>query len=59
MNTAAGVSISGTLQTQGYYLQVLQQSSAVRTNRGPWQVTLFYLDRGSVQSINLSSVALQ
>lgn len=59
VNQAAGVDIAQTLQTQGYYLQVLQQSSAVRANRGPWQITLWYLDRGSAQSFNLSSVALQ
>jgi Protein of unknown function (DUF3383) len=59
VNAAAGANIATTLQTQGYYLQVLQQSSLVRANRGPWAITLWYLDRGSVQSISLSSVALQ
>lgn len=59
VNTAAGVNIAGSLQTQGYYLQVKQQSAAVRANRGPWQITFWYLDRGSVQSISVSSVALQ
>lgn len=59
VDQAAGASISSTLQSQGYYLQVLQQSAAVRANRGPWQITLWYLDRGSAQSFNLSSIALQ
>ncbi len=59
VNAAAGANIAGTLQTQGYFLQVKQQSGAVRTNRGPWAITFWYLDRGSVQSISLSSVAVQ
>ncbi|MHB8272819.1 DUF3383 family protein [Bradyrhizobium sp.] len=59
VNTAAGANIAGTLQTQGYYLQVLQQSATVRGNRGPWAITLWYLDRGSCQSISLSSIAVE
>jgi hypothetical protein len=59
VNQAAGANVASTLQTQGVYLQVLQQSSIVRSNRGPWAITLWYLDRGSVQSISLSSVAVQ
>jgi Protein of unknown function (DUF3383) len=59
VNAQAGANIASTLQTQGYYLQVLQQSSTVRANRGPWQITLWYLDRGSAQSFSLSSIALQ
>ena len=59
VNNQAGANIAATLQAQGYYLQVLQQSSTVRGNRGPWAITLWYLDRGSVQSISLSSVAVQ
>ncbi len=59
VNTAAGANVATTLQTQGYYLQVLQQSATVRGNRGPWAITLWYLDRGSVQSISLSSIAVE
>jgi hypothetical protein len=59
VNTQAGANISNALQTQGYYLQVLQQSSTVRANRGPWQITFWYLDRGSVQSFSLTSVEVQ
>lgn len=59
VNTMAGSNISNTLQTQGWYLQVLQASAAVRAKRGSPPCTFFYLDRGSVQMINLSSVAVQ
>lgn len=59
VNQAAGANIAVSLQAQGYYLQVNQQTSTVRSNRGPWQITFWYLDRGSVQAIAVSSVALQ
>lgn len=59
VNAEAGANVAGTLQTQGYYLQILQQPSSTRASRGPWRITLWYLDRGSVQSISLSSVAVQ
>jgi hypothetical protein len=59
VNLAAGANIAPTLQAQGYYLQVSQQSASVRANRGPWAITLWYLDRGSVQSFQISSIAVQ
>lgn len=59
VNAAAGASVAGALQSQGWYLQVVPASSSVRAARGPQQVNLWYLDRGSVQSITVSSVAVQ
>ena len=59
VNAAAGAQVSNTLQAQGYYLQILPASSATRAARGSPPCTFFYLDRGSVQKINLSSVAVQ
>lgn len=58
VNADAGANIAGTLQTQGYYLQILAATSSVRAARGPRQGKFFYLDRGSVQTIELSSVAV-
>lgn len=59
VNAAAGANVAGTLQTQGWYLQVKAASSASRAARTTPPCTFWYLDRGSVQSINLGSVALQ
>lgn len=59
VNTDAGAKISQSLQTQGYYLQVLQASSASRASRTSPPCKFWYLDRGSVQSISLDSVAVQ
>ena len=59
VNNAAGAAIANVLQSQGYYLQVNQQPSNVRAARGPWFITFWYLGRGSVQSIDMSSVLVQ
>lgn len=59
VNTAAGAPIAETLQTQGYYLQVLPATSAVRAQRSSPPAKFWYLDRGSVQAITLNSIAVQ
>lgn len=59
VNAEAGASIAGTLQTQGYYLQITPASSATRNARTSPPCKFFYLDRGAVQAINLSSIAVQ
>lgn len=59
VNAQAGADIAGALQSQGYYLQVLAADSATRAARQSPPCTFWYLDRGSVQQINLSSVAVQ
>jgi hypothetical protein len=58
VNSSAGIDIAQTLQSQGYYLQVKQASPSVRNARTSPPCTFWYIDGGSVQSINLSSVAL-
>lgn len=59
VNAAAGASIAAALQTQGYYLQVNIPSQTVQAARGPWNIVFWYIDRNSVQSINLSSILVQ
>ena len=59
MNTAAGVNIAETLQTQGYYLQVSAASGSQRASRTSPPIKFWYLDRGSIQAISLDSIALQ
>jgi hypothetical protein len=59
VNGAAGVDIASTLQTQGYFLQVLPATAAVRAARTTPPAKLWYIDKGAVQAITLSSIALQ
>lgn len=59
VNTAAGASISNTLQTQGWFLKVADPGAVVRGQRGSPAMTLWYMDGGSVQSINLASISVE
>ena len=59
VNASAGFDVATPLQNVGWFLLVRPASAAVRANRGPWQVVFYYVDQGSVQSISLSTVALQ
>lgn len=59
VNNAAGTSIASTLQSQGYYLQILTVSASVRAARTSPPITFWYVDGGSIQSINVSSVQVQ
>lgn len=58
VNAAAGVNIASTLQTRGYYLQILPATPTARAARTTPPAKLWYIDLGSVQAINLASVAL-
>lgn len=55
-SAAGGVNIANSLQTQGYYLQIILPSQTVQVARGPWSITFFYIDRNSVQQISLASI---
>jgi len=59
VNAAAGASIAGTLGIRGWYLQILDATPEVRQARGSPPITFWYVDGQSVQSINLSSIAVQ
>jgi len=59
VNTAAGANISDTLQTSGYYLQILDADPIVRAARGSPPMTLWYTDGGSIQNIELASIDVQ
>jgi hypothetical protein len=59
VNNAAGVNIASTLQSQGYYLQILPATAQVRGARTSPPITFWYCQGGSVQSLNVSSVEVQ
>ena len=58
VNNQAGANVAGALQTQGWYLQILPATAQQRAARQSPPCTFFYLDRGSVQQINLASVSV-
>ena len=55
VNTAAGANIAPTLQTRGWYLQVLDPGAVVRGGSGSPACSFWYTDGGSVLQINLAS----
>lgn len=59
VNSAAGGNVAGTLQTQGWYLQVKDPGATVRQARGSPVINLWYTDGQSVQQIRLNSVNVQ
>lgn len=59
VNTAAGANIADTLQTAGYYIQILDANPVTRGNRGSPPATIWYTDGGSIQKIVLNSIDVQ
>ena len=53
---AAGKDVSGPLQQNGYYLQILDPGAQVRGNRGTPVINFWYTDGGAVQTINVASI---
>ena len=56
VNAAAGVKIDPTLNSQGWYLQVLDPGAAVRGTRGTPVVNFWYTDGGAIQKITMASI---
>lgn len=59
VNTQVGFNIADTLQSQGWYLNIVAAAPSVRTARGPLQGQFYYTDGGSVRTFNLSSTDVQ
>lgn len=58
VNSEAGLDITGALETQGWYLQILDPTTQVRSERGTPVVNFWYMDGGSVQRIQGTSTVL-
>lgn len=54
----AGLDITGALETQGWYLQILDPTTQVRSERGTPIVNFWYMDGGSIQRIQGTSTVL-
>lgn len=59
VNALAGMPIDSTLSTQGWYLIIQPAAAATRAARASPTIILLYMDGGSVQRINLSSLLVQ
>lgn len=61
VNTAVGdgLNAAGPLQNNGYYLQISDMPPAQRPTRESPPMTLWYMDGGSIQKVELSSINVQ
>lgn len=59
VNNQAGVDISNTLQTRGWYLQIKDATAQVRQARQSPPMTLWYMDGQAVQQLTLASILIQ
>lgn len=59
VNAAAGLQISQTLQSQGWYLQILPATPTNRAARATPPINFWYTDAGSIQVISMASVEVQ
>ena len=59
VNALAGFPIDSVLSTQGWYLIIQPATPAVRAARASPTIILLYLDGGSIQRIQLSSLLVQ
>lgn len=59
VNAAAGTKIDTVLSSRGWYLQILPATAQVRAARGTPPIKFWYMDSGSVQHIEMASIAIQ
>lgn len=59
VNASAGKTISGVIETQGWYLNIVNPSAAARVNRTSPNMTFYYADGGSIQQIQMASINIQ
>lgn len=59
VNGNAGRKVDDVLSTRGWYLLVKDPGTAARAARTTPQITFFYTDGGSVQTINMASILVQ
>lgn len=59
VNAAAGVDVATPLNQRGWYLQIIAALPTTRASRGPLRGKFWYADAGSIQSIELNSIAVQ
>lgn len=59
VNASAGKPIATAIQTQGWYLNIVDPGAAARINRTSPAMTFYYADGGSIQKITMASIDIQ
>lgn len=58
VNREAGLDIANTLESEGFFIQILNPSPSVRTNRESPEVHIWYTDAGAVHKLDVTATAL-
>jgi len=56
VNQAAGRSVAGVIQSNGYYLQILDPGAQARNGRQTPIINLWYTDGGAIQQFSMASI---
>jgi hypothetical protein len=59
IRNALGVDVSQAITANGYYLQIVPATAAIRVERSSPPMTLYYTDGGSIQKLTLASIEVQ
>lgn len=59
INTAVGGPAAGVIETTGYFIDIKDASPETRSERTSPPITFYYTDGGSIQQIELASIAVQ
>lgn len=59
VNQATGLDAASVLQQRGWYLQIKPATAQVRGLRTSPPITFYWVDGGSIQSINIASITVQ
>jgi hypothetical protein len=56
VNQAAGVNVAGTIQSNGYYLQILDPGAVARVNKQSPIINFWYTNSSGVQYFSMASI---
>ena len=59
LQMALGIDVSQNIITQGFYLQIVPATAAIRADRTSPSMTLYYADGGAIQKLTLASIEIQ
>lgn len=59
LRNAVGSDVSQAVMTNGYYLQIVPATAAIRVARSSPAMNLYYADGGSIQQLKLASIEIQ
>src|SRR5476649_2384091 len=59
LQMALGIDVSQNIITQGFYMQIVPATAAIRSDRTSPSITFYYADGGAIQKITIASIEIQ